>query len=97
MERQLHWESWTLTSKLRKQLANTPNNRELIGTAESNAVVMKIAIIISCIMALFAITVGFRYYFWFLRSMQMIIHLPMFKVIFPANACRFIEILVPII
>ena len=48
-------------------------------------------------MSLFAISVGFRYYFWFLRSMQMIIHLPMFKVIFPGNICLFIELLTPIV
>ena len=97
MGKLLHKSTWTMTSKLRKQLANTDANRSIFGSAETNAAFMIFAIIMSTIMSLFAITVGFRYYFWYLRSLQMLTHLPMLKVIFPANACRFLEILMPIV
>jgi hypothetical protein len=36
-------------------------------------------------------------YFWYLRSLQLIIHTPMFQINFPANVGSFFNILIPVV
>lgn len=40
---------------------------------------------------------GFRYYFFYLRSLTYVIHFPMLNTVFPANAMRYFEVCFPVV
>lgn len=40
---------------------------------------------------------GFSYYMWYLRSLQLVVHLPMVYIVCPANVCRYFELVKPIV
>lgn len=40
---------------------------------------------------------GFKYFMWYLRSQQYIVHLPMLYTVLPANAIRYFELIFPIV
>ena len=57
---------------------------------------MKVILIVSFILKLFEFGEGYKYFMWYLRALQLIIHLPMLHVLVPANVSVMFEIFVPI-
>ena len=65
--------------------------------AEITAKVMAAMLLITLVLTSLPTGVNFRYYMWYLRSLQLVVHLPMFSVVLPPNAHRYIEGVKPIV
>jgi hypothetical protein len=40
---------------------------------------------------------NFRYFMWYMRTLQYVVHLPMLHVVLPPNAMRYFEVIFPVI
>lgn len=65
--------------------------------AEINVEVMKWMLIVTLLLAMVPTGLSFRYYMWYLRSLQLVVHLPMFYIVVPPNVCRYLEVVKPIV
>ena len=65
--------------------------------AEANIGVMKAMFLVTYIFSLFPTGMDFRYFMWYLRSLQLLVHLPMFHVLVPANVSRYLEVVKPVV
>ena len=65
--------------------------------AETNIHGMKAVFIFSYLMSLLPTGMNFRYFMWYLRSLQLVVHLPMFQVLMPANVMAYLEMVKPIV
>jgi hypothetical protein len=92
----LHKSYKTIESKVRKQLPDTPMTRSFQGSASNSKESMKLLFIISFLMSFF-LNGGYDYMLRMLKTLQIIAHLPIMRVIFPANATMFLRILIPLV
>lgn len=91
----LHHDYWTLTSRVRRQLPDYW--RPYMEAAEVNVEVMNWLLLVTFLLAMVPTGMNFRYYMWYLRSLQLVVHLPMFYIVVPANVCRYLEVVKPIV
>lgn len=65
--------------------------------AEANIGVIKAMFLFTYVMALLPTGMNFRYFMWYLRSLQLVVHLPMLHVVVPPNVSRYLEVVKPIV
>jgi len=86
-----------MEKKVRKQLEDTPVNRFIMSSASLGSESIKFSMAGVFMFAQALACSGFRYFSWYMRSLQMCIHLPMLQTIVPANVSLFYSSLLPII
>lgn len=91
----LHHNYWTLTSRVRKQLSL--EWKYWMDWEESLVWWMMNLLIFSLVFKYLFRHFGFNYNMWYLRSLQLVVHLPMVYIVCPANVCRYFEIVKPIV
>ena len=91
----LHHEYWTLTSRVRKQLDDSW--RYWMDLAEKGVFWMKMLLLMCLAFMMIPGAFGFRYYMWYLRSLQLVVHMPMLYIVCPSNVLRYLEIVKPIV
>jgi hypothetical protein len=87
---------WTLSSKLKKQMDDTPGARSVMSVTQYVS-----ESILNALVATFLVNIVFQgamsYLVSFINSLQMIIHLPLLQIIVPGNVNNFFKILMPIV
>ena len=98
IQQSLDSDSWTMTSLIRKQMPQTAATKQFNDSSEDLKDLMQTFLIISIV--LYILSNGgraMRFMFIMVRSLQMILHLPIMAIIFPSNAMTIIAILIPIV
>ena len=93
----LHNSSYTLYSPAKRQLEQTDTNRFLMRSLDSQAEFTKYLIILLFLVQNVAPSNGKRYYMWYLRHMQIVLHLPFMRIPMPANAITYFSNLISIV
>jgi hypothetical protein len=83
----LHEDSLTMRSKIRKQLRL--EYKGYMKAASSSSDVSMGVLIFSLVFSSLPSGERFKYFMYYLRSLQLIIHIPMFHIVIPANVCGF--------
>jgi hypothetical protein len=81
---------------IRKQLSNTQGNRKFVESSKIGNISLKFMFVFTLVLNIFCHG-ALDYMIRVIRSLQMIIHMPMLRIIIPANVIVFYEIIIPII
>jgi hypothetical protein len=97
VDKQLHLSSWTLERKIPKQMVDTKLLRKTISTAKSTINLAMVVLIVLFGLSAYMGDGAQKYMDWYLKSLQIILHLPMLKTIIPGNVSVFFQMLVPVV
>ena len=86
-----------MKQKVRKQLIDTPANRNLVQQASLMGSLSIVFLVFALLLSLLGTGKGKVYYIWYLRGVQIVTHLPMLQILVPANVSLFYEVLVPFV
>lgn len=87
---------WILKSKLRRQLQDSATMRTFAASSEGAADSMKGVLIMSFVLNI-VLSGVMSYMVSWLNSLQMIIHLPMLRYMFPANVSSLYSLIMPVV
>jgi hypothetical protein len=79
----------TLSSKLRKQMEKTEFNDNFKSSSEATDTALKLSMVLMFIMNIFFSNGMMQFFVGMINALQMIIHLPLMKIIIPANVQTF--------
>jgi len=96
LNKDLHYSSRTLKKRIRKQMENSEFNLSVEDSAENSLISMEILLIISLILNLFDRR-AMMYMIALIRSLSVIIHLPLLRILIPSNVSLVFSIIIPIV
>ena len=85
-EKYLHENYWTLKRKVRKQMPDNMLSQSLQSGAGNSKIVL-LALIAFTFFLNFALSGGMKYMVTLIRGLQIVLHLPLLKILMPANVC----------
>lgn len=91
----LHKDYWTLRHRVRTQL--DPYWKYWMDWVETSSYWVTGFLIGSFLFSQLPAGGNFRYFMWYMRTMQYVAHLPMLHTVLPPNAMRYFEIIFPVV
>ena len=89
-------EKHTVKRKIRRQMENTALNRGLEDSAEGGELSLKFLLIFTFLMNL-VLQGSMIYFTMMIRSMQLILHMPILKVLVPSNVSMIFGYIIPVV
>jgi len=96
LDKDLHQSSRTLKKRIRKQMETNEFNLSVETSAENSLLSMEILLIISLFLNLFDKR-AMMYMIALIRSLSIIIHLPLLRIMIPSNVSMVFSIIIPIV